>query len=52
MPKQLKNEIIAGLFSRLSLESCVYLQKKYTFLNDLCIDLELDRSMRRDYVAV
>lgn len=30
----------------------VYLQKKYTFLNDRCVDLELDRSMRCDYVAV
>lgn len=35
---QPKNKIIAGLFSRLPLESCVYLQKKYTFYNDRCVD--------------
>lgn len=40
------------VLSHLLLESCMYVQKKYTFHNDRCVDLELDRSMRRDYIAV
>lgn len=30
----------------------VFTEKIYTFLDDRCVDLELDRSMRRNYVAV